>query len=130
MGDFMKKKLFLLLLLVILVFIIFNFQSISRIVVDYYVTQLQESKHYPTHGTYECTDLQMRITFQGDNVIATYPDDTKIQIYIDFYGRFVFEDGTIAFYFWDQKDNILEIEFDHTTSNITEESTFLFEQVD
>lgn len=123
-----RKRLFLFLMAILLLGIcLYHSPQIVRSIVAYYVDCRQERLAYPNQGEYICSDLGMRIDF-GKYKTMVYYQNGEEPVHIDFYGRMIFESGVVAFYYWDKKDDVLEIEFHHAMGTFEEDTPFYFIQ--
>lgn len=128
-----KRNVLYLICLALILLCVTNCENITRSLVSYYFEQREADLELPDWGSYACSEVNMTFKFGSTNVstniLAVCPDGSKEQVYVDFGGRFLFGDGIVAFYKWDQKKDILSIKFDHAPDGIAEDVTFQFSRM-
>ena len=117
----------LIVLLLIVAFCAANREYILKNIGECIVAFAESQKELPTVGTYTCQDLGLSLVF-NEHELCVISSDYRTEVYVDFYGRLLWGDSVIAFYYWNQKNNVIEISFEHSPSGINEGVTYLFTQ--
>ena len=108
----MKKITCIVILIVILsiVFCVANSESILKSIGKYIADSEDSKKELPVFGEYICSVLDLCLTFNEHEIYVVSSDFEK-EVHVDFYGRLLWGDGVVAFYHWDQMNNVIEIRF-------------------
>lgn len=124
----MKKSTTCTVILIVILSIAFcvaNRDFIAK-AIGTYIVDLEASKEaLPLFGEYICPDLDSCLTI-NEHEIYIISSDFKAKVHVDFHGRLLWGDGVIAFYSWDQLDNVIEIRFEQPPSGVSKDITYVF----
>jgi len=122
-----KAATFIAILLIILSIVLCaaNWESITRNIGKHIVAIIESGEALPLAGEYICADLGLKLIFDGQEIFVI-SSDYKTEVNIDFHGRMLWGEGVVAFYHWDQSDNVLEISFAQPPVGIRKNTTYLF----
>ena len=124
----MKKNITGIVILIVILSIVFciaNWECIIKKAGKYIADSAETKKQLPLFGEYVCSDLNMCLIF-NEHELYVVSSGYKTRIYADFYGRLLWEENVVAFYYWNQNKNVVEINFDQPPYGISKDITYLF----
>jgi hypothetical protein len=124
----MKKEttgIVILIVILSIVFCVANWECITKSIGKYIVDFAASKKELPLFGEYVCSELDLSLTF-NEHELYVVTSDYKTKVYVDFHGRLLWGDGVIAFYYWDQINNVVEISFGQPPSGVSKDITYIF----
>ena len=62
----------------------------------------------------------------NEHELYVVSSNSKSKVHADFHGRLLWGDGVIAFYYWDQIHNVVEISFGQPPSGVSKDITYVF----
>lgn len=123
----MKKATTCIVILIVLgiLLCIANWECIIKNIGKYIVDFVESKEDLPMFGEYRCSDLDLCLIF-NEHELYVVSSDYKVKVYVDFHGRLLWGDSVIAFYYWDQINNVVEISFGQPPSGVSKDITYLF----
>ena len=124
----MKKKTTRIVILIVILsigFCIANWECIIKYIGKCIVDFAESEKQLPLFGEYICSDLNLCLVFNEHELYVVSSGD-KTRVYADFHGRLLWGENVVAFYYWDQKNNVVEISFGQPPYGISKDITYSF----
>lgn len=124
----MKKVATCIVILIVvlgIVLCIANWEGIVNSIGKHIVDYIESKEALPLYGEYMCAELDLDLVF-NEQEISVVSSNYKAEVNIDFHGRMLWGEGVVAFYCWDQVNDVVNIRFDQPPLGVSKYPTYSF----